>query len=59
MSSVEALREFIKQRLTAAAGEIFTVFQQTMVQYEEEIDQQRRLLQINWKPQIKLHRTGL
>ncbi|XP_029974665.1 zinc finger protein 436-like [Salarias fasciatus] len=57
MTSVQALREFIDQRLTAAAGEIFTVFEQTIVQFEEEIYRQRRLLEINWKPQIKLHRT--
>ncbi|XP_029974773.1 zinc finger protein 771-like [Salarias fasciatus] len=57
MSSVQALREFIKQRLTAAAGEIFTVFQQTVVPFEEEIYRQQRLLEINWKHQVKLHRT--
>ncbi|CAN9515294.1 unnamed protein product [Ophioblennius macclurei] len=55
MSSVEALREFINQRLTAAAGEIFTVFQQTIVRYEEEIDRQHRLLEIRWKPQRESH----
>uniref|UniRef100_A0A672GRD4 C2H2-type domain-containing protein n=2 Tax=Salarias fasciatus TaxID=181472 RepID=A0A672GRD4_SALFA len=57
MSSVQALREFIKQRLTAAAGEIFTAFLQTIVQFEEEIDRQRKLLQIKWKHKVKLHRT--
>lgn len=59
MSSVEALREFIHQRLTAAAQEIFTVFEQTIVQYEGEIDRQHRLFEITWKPQIKLQRTEL
>ncbi|XP_028308000.1 oocyte zinc finger protein XlCOF6.1-like [Gouania willdenowi] len=44
MCSSEALREFISCRLTAAATEIFTVFQQTIDQYEEEINRQRRLL---------------
>ncbi|XP_029974659.1 zinc finger protein OZF-like [Salarias fasciatus] len=58
MSSGQALREFINERLTAAAGEIFTVFQQTIVQYEEEIDRQRRLLEMILKPQIKLHRIA-
>ncbi|XP_029974780.1 zinc finger protein 34-like [Salarias fasciatus] len=57
MTSVQVLREFINQRLTAAAGEIFTVFQQTIVQYEEEIDRQRRLLEISYQPRIKLHRA--
>ncbi|KAM7391223.1 hypothetical protein PAMP_021927 [Pampus punctatissimus] len=56
MSSVECLREFINQRLTAAAEEIFRFFQKTVVEYEEEISRQRRLLDIVWKPEIKLHR---
>ncbi|XP_017291298.1 zinc finger protein 205-like [Kryptolebias marmoratus] len=59
MSSVQSLREFISERLTAAAGEIFTEFEKTIVQYEEEIDRQRRLLDISSKPQINLHRTEL
>lgn len=44
MSSVEYLREFVARRLTAAAEEIFGVFQKTIVEYEEEIKRQRRLL---------------
>ncbi|XP_030606905.1 zinc finger protein 883-like [Archocentrus centrarchus] len=59
MPSVQYLREFINERLTAAAEEIFTEFEKTIVQYEEEIDRQRRLLDITWKPEIKLHRTEL
>ncbi|XP_047445920.1 zinc finger protein 34-like isoform X2 [Mugil cephalus] len=56
MSSSESLRELIIERLTAAAEEIFGLFERTVVQYEEEIDRQRRLLDITWKPEIKLHR---
>ncbi|XP_030606930.1 zinc finger protein 570-like [Archocentrus centrarchus] len=59
MPSVQYLREFINERLTAAAEEIFTEFEKTIVQYEEEIGRQRRLLDITWKPEIKLHRTEL
>ncbi|XP_075325930.1 uncharacterized protein LOC142383943 [Odontesthes bonariensis] len=59
MSSVQHLREFISQRLTAAAEEIFSEFEKTIVQYEEEIDRQRRLLDISWKPQINFHRVEL
>uniref|UniRef100_A0A3Q3QH69 C2H2-type domain-containing protein n=1 Tax=Monopterus albus TaxID=43700 RepID=A0A3Q3QH69_MONAL len=59
MSSVHYLREFITERLTAAAAEIFGVFEKTIVEYEEEIDRQRRLLDIVWKPEIRLHRTEL
>ena len=54
MSSVECLRDLINERLTAAAEEIFRVLHQTIVEYEGEIDRQRRLLDIVWK-----HRTGL
>ncbi|XP_033181550.1 zinc finger protein 135-like [Mastacembelus armatus] len=59
MSSVQCLREFVNERLTAAAEEIFGVFEKTIVEYEQEIDRQRRLLDIVWKPEIKLHRTEL
>ncbi|XP_044214943.1 zinc finger protein 37-like [Thunnus albacares] len=59
MSSVQCLRELMNERLTAAAEEIFRVFQETISEYEKEIDRQRRLLDIVWKPEIKLHRTEL
>nr|XP_033475253.1 zinc finger protein 723-like [Epinephelus lanceolatus] len=54
MSSVESLREFVKERLTAAAEEIFRVFEESIVKYEEEISRQRRLLDIVGKPEVKL-----
>ncbi|XP_049435775.1 zinc finger protein with KRAB and SCAN domains 8-like [Epinephelus fuscoguttatus] len=56
MSSAEHLRRFVNERLTAAAEEIFGVFKKTIVAYEEEIDRQRRLLDIVWNPEIKLLR---
>ncbi|XP_060892858.1 uncharacterized protein LOC132973407 [Labrus mixtus] len=59
MCSAESLREFINQRLTAAAEDIFVVFKRTIVEYEEEIDRQRRLLDIVWKPHIILHRADV
>ncbi|XP_041849415.1 zinc finger protein 2-like [Melanotaenia boesemani] len=59
MSSVKHLREFISERLTAAAEEIFTEFEKTIVQYEEVIDRQRRLLDTSWKPQIKSNTTDV
>ncbi|XP_029945886.1 uncharacterized protein LOC115387345 isoform X2 [Salarias fasciatus] len=66
MVSVQVLRDFINERLTAAAGEIFTAFQQTIARFDKEIDRQRKLLQIrsntlqtsNKPLQIRLHRTG-
>lgn len=57
MSSVEYLREFVNRRLTAAVEEIFGVFQKTIVEYEEEINRQRRLLDV-WKSAMKLPATG-
>uniref|UniRef100_A0A672IR29 C2H2-type domain-containing protein n=1 Tax=Salarias fasciatus TaxID=181472 RepID=A0A672IR29_SALFA len=59
MSLVQGLREFINERLAAAAGEIFLVFEQTIVQYEEEIDRQRKLLEISCKPQIRISKAGM
>ncbi|XP_047238071.1 zinc finger protein 771-like [Girardinichthys multiradiatus] len=52
MSSAQSLREFIRERLTAAAEEIFTEVDKTIVHYEEELDRQRRLLEKCWDPQI-------
>ncbi|XP_038156797.1 zinc finger protein 12-like [Cyprinodon tularosa] len=48
MSSVQRLREFIRERLTAAAEEIFTEVEKTIVRYEEDI----RLIETCWKPGI-------
>ncbi|XP_008303013.1 trichohyalin-like, partial [Stegastes partitus] len=59
MSSFQNLREMVNERLTAAAEEIFTEFEKTIVQYEEEIDRQRRLLDNIWKPQTTIHTTDL
>lgn len=59
MSSVEYLREFVNKRLTLAAEEIFRVLEITIVKYEEEIDRQRKLLDVVCKPEIKLHKIGV
>ncbi|CAK6978131.1 zinc finger protein 69 homolog [Scomber scombrus] len=59
MTSAQRLRELINERLTAAAEEIFRDFQTTISEYEEEINRQRRLLDIVWKSEIKLHRIEL
>ncbi|XP_070684080.1 zinc finger protein 22-like [Pempheris klunzingeri] len=58
MLAVDCLREFVSERLSAAAQEIFDVFKKTIAEYEEEIDRQRRLLDVVWKPQVKLRRLG-
>ena len=59
MSSAECLREFVNERLSAAAEEIFGAFKKTIFEYEEEIDRQRRLLDAVLKREIKLHRIGV
>ncbi|XP_041654500.1 zinc finger protein OZF-like [Cheilinus undulatus] len=57
--STENLRGFVIERLTAAAEDIFGVFQRTIVEYEAEIDRQRRLLDIVLKPHIDIHRIDV
>lgn len=54
MASIQHLREFIRDRLTAAAEDIFSEFEKTIVQYER----QRELQDITWNPVLKLQRTG-
>ncbi|XP_011481580.2 oocyte zinc finger protein XlCOF6-like [Oryzias latipes] len=58
MSSLQSLREFISERLAAAAEEIFKHCEGTIVQYEQELCRQRRLLDI-WKPQLQLDAIDL
>ncbi|XP_024118519.1 zinc finger and SCAN domain-containing protein 2 [Oryzias melastigma] len=52
MSSLQSLREFISERLAAAAEEIFRHCEGTIVQYEQELCRQRKLLDIR-KPQLQ------
>lgn len=58
MSSVDCLRQFVAERLNAAAEEIFQVFQQTVSEYEGVIHRQRELLDVAWNPKVKLCRIG-
>ena len=56
MPDIETLRMFVNQRLTAAAEEILAVFGRTIVQFQQEIDLQRRQMAIlNVNPEIKCH----
>ncbi|XP_056256309.1 gastrula zinc finger protein XlCGF57.1-like isoform X2 [Seriola aureovittata] len=52
MSKVQMLRALVKQRLTAAAEEIFVLFERTIAEYEEEIDRHRSLQELQVKPEI-------
>ncbi|XP_041810701.1 gastrula zinc finger protein XlCGF28.1-like [Chelmon rostratus] len=57
MSKVQTLRAFVKQRLTAAAEEIFEQFERTIAEYEEEVCRQQKLLDAVFKPEVRLHRA--
>ncbi|XP_071369040.1 uncharacterized protein, partial [Centroberyx affinis] len=58
MSTIQILRAFVNQRLTAAVEEIFGLLERTITDYEEEIDRQRRLLG-NLKPEIQINKAVL
>lgn len=58
MSSVEYLREFVNERLTAAAEEIFGVFKRALVEYEQQIYRQSQMSDVIRNPEIRLHRIG-
>ncbi|XP_028456204.1 zinc finger protein 84-like [Perca flavescens] len=66
MSKAQMLRESVKQRLTAAAEEIFGLFERTIAEYEEERcrskeenERQRKLLDSVFTPQLRLQRTDV
>ncbi|XP_070701998.1 zinc finger protein Paris-like [Pempheris klunzingeri] len=66
MCKVQMLRALLKQRLSAAAEEIFGLFERTIAEYEEELcrsqeenERQRRLLDAVLSPQLRLHRADV
>ncbi|XP_078112520.1 uncharacterized protein LOC144521785 [Sander vitreus] len=66
MSKVQMLRAFVNQRLTAAAEEIFGLFERTIAEYEEvlcrskeENERQQKLLDAVFNPQLRLHRADV
>ncbi|XP_049923427.1 gastrula zinc finger protein XlCGF57.1-like [Epinephelus moara] len=66
MSKVQMLRSLVKQRLTAAAEEIFGLFERTIAEYEEELcrskeenERQRKLMDAVFNPQLRLHRADV
>ncbi|XP_030002757.1 zinc finger protein 391-like [Sphaeramia orbicularis] len=65
MSKVQNLRSLVEQRLTAAAEEIFGLFERTIAEYEEELcrtkeenQRQRQILDDDWNPRSLIHREG-
>ncbi|XP_078112330.1 uncharacterized protein LOC144521646 [Sander vitreus] len=66
MSKVKMLRAFVNQRLTAAAEEIFGLFERTIEEYEEELEfsskenhRQQKLLDAVLNPEVRLHRADI
>uniref|UniRef100_A0A8C9XYE6 C2H2-type domain-containing protein n=1 Tax=Sander lucioperca TaxID=283035 RepID=A0A8C9XYE6_SANLU len=66
MCKVQMLRALVEQRLTAAAEEIFGLFERTIAEYEEELcrskeenERQRELLDAVNNPQLRLHRADV
>ncbi|XP_039665015.1 zinc finger protein 250-like isoform X1 [Perca fluviatilis] len=66
MCKVQMLRALVEQRLTAAAEEIFGLFERTIAEYEEELcrskeknERQQKLLDAVFSPQLRLHRAEL
>ncbi|XP_059205847.1 zinc finger protein 37 homolog [Centropristis striata] len=66
MSKVQTVRALVEQRLTAAAEEIFGLFERTIAEYEEQLcrskeknERQQKLLDAVFNPQIQLHRADV
>ncbi|KAM6919940.1 uncharacterized protein PEZ65_011979 [Lycodopsis pacificus] len=63
MSKVQMLRCLVNQRLTAAAEEIFGLFERTIAEYEEELsrskEENERQLRAVLIPQLRLHRADV
>ncbi|GLD67139.1 gastrula zinc finger protein xFG20-1-like protein [Lates japonicus] len=50
MCKIRTLRTLVNQRLSTAVEEIFRLFETTIAEYEEEIERQRRLLEVVERP---------
>ncbi|XP_074543325.1 uncharacterized protein LOC141803261 [Halichoeres trimaculatus] len=66
MSKVQSVRGLIIQRLSAAAEEIFELFERTIAEYEEQLcrskeenQRQQKLLEAVYNPEVRLHRAGV
>ncbi|XP_041637944.1 uncharacterized protein LOC121506282 isoform X2 [Cheilinus undulatus] len=58
MSEGDSLRELVTERLTAAAEDIFELVKTTIVEYKEELERQRKRLEI-LSPAVYLHRIDV
>lgn len=61
MSKVQTLRAFVRQRLAAAAEEIFEMFDRTMAEHEQELCGRNAptLLNAAFNPEVRLHRADI
>ncbi|XP_075949758.1 uncharacterized protein LOC142951818 isoform X1 [Anarhichas minor] len=66
MSQVQMLRSLVNQRLTAAAEEIFGLFERTIAEYEEKLyrtkeenERQRKLLDAVFNPEVRKQRADV
>ncbi|XP_034560359.1 zinc finger protein 135-like isoform X2 [Notolabrus celidotus] len=63
MSKIQTLRGLVNQRLTAAAEEIFELFERTIAEYEDQIrgtkEKQHKLLNSVYNPEVLLQRAGV
>lgn len=64
-ATLESFNAFLTERLTAAAVDIFGFVEKAVTDYQEEVyrtklENQRlqRLLDLVYKPEIRLHRAG-
>ncbi|XP_034560929.1 zinc finger protein OZF-like [Notolabrus celidotus] len=61
MSKIQIMRLLVNQRLTAAAEEIFELFERTIAEYEEQLrgskEEQLKLLDSVYNPEVQLHRA--
>lgn len=65
-TTLQSFNVFLTERLTAAAVDIYGFVEKTIIDYQDEVyrtklENQRlqRLLDLVYKPEIRLHRAGM
>lgn len=58
MSKVQIMKDFVNQRLTAAAEEICELFESILAEYEEQVCRQQKLLDAVFNPEVRLYGAG-